>query len=178
MAFLAYRFIPAGADRRAGVLAAAAPAAAGGLAGGARDGRLPDRRLRRPDVRARAHDAPRTPGFITGLFVVLTPLFGALLFGLRVGRAAWAAAVVSAFGLLLLSGAGGDFDALGRRRSCSLCACAFAIHILVTARAVARFDVGALVAIQLDGLRPLLPRRRGGRRASSRRRAAPPSGAR
>ena len=30
-----------------------------------------------------------------------------------------------------------------------LCACAFAAHILVTARAVRRYDVGALVAVQL-----------------------------
>ena len=30
-----------------------------------------------------------------------------------------------------------------------LCACAFAVHILVTERAVRRHDVGALVAVQL-----------------------------
>ena len=40
-----------------------------------------------------------------------------------------------------------------------VCACAFAVHILVTARAVRRYDVGALVAVQLDALRGLLPGR-------------------
>jgi drug/metabolite transporter (DMT)-like permease len=87
-------------------------------------------------------------GFITGLFVVLTPLFGSLVFGLRIERAAWAAAVLSAFGLLLLSGAAGDLNLSGDG-AVFLCACAFAIHILLTSRAVARFEVGALVAVQL-----------------------------
>jgi drug/metabolite transporter (DMT)-like permease len=49
---------------------------------------------------------------------------------------------------LLLSGAGGDFKLAGDGLEL-VCACAFAMHILVTGRAVRRFDVGALVAIQL-----------------------------
>ena len=109
--------------------------------------------------------------------MVLTPLFGALLFRHRVGPAAWAAAGVSALGLFLLSGAGGDATLRGDGLV-FLCACAFAVHILVTERAVARYDVGALVAVQLGVCGLVLPRRRGGRRATSRRRAAPPSGAR
>jgi drug/metabolite transporter (DMT)-like permease len=94
------------------------------------------------------HTSASNAGFITGLFVVLTPAFGALLFGLRPPRAAWLAAAVSAVGLLLLSGVGGDFRLSGDG-VVFLCACAFALHILVTARAVERFHVGALVAIQL-----------------------------
>jgi drug/metabolite transporter (DMT)-like permease len=87
-------------------------------------------------------------GFITGLFVVLTPLFGALLYGERVSRAAWAAAAVSAAGLFLLSGAGGSPSPAGDALVL-LCACAFAFHILVTKRAVERHPVGGLVAVQL-----------------------------
>lgn len=87
-------------------------------------------------------------GFITGLFVVLTPLFGLLLFRVRVGAVAWAAAGASALGLFLLSGAGGEATLRGDGLV-FLCACAFAIHILVTERAVRRHDVGALVAVQL-----------------------------
>jgi drug/metabolite transporter (DMT)-like permease len=94
------------------------------------------------------HTTASNAGFITGLFVVLTPLFGALFFAERLPRAAWLAAGVSALGLLLLAGAGGDFRLSGDG-VVFLCACAFAFHILVTARAVERFDVGALVAIQL-----------------------------
>jgi drug/metabolite transporter (DMT)-like permease len=94
------------------------------------------------------HTTASNAGFITGLFVVLTPAFGALLFGLRPPRAAWLAAAVSALGLVLLSGVGGDFRLSGDG-VVFLCACAFAFHILVTARAVERFDVAALVAVQL-----------------------------
>jgi drug/metabolite transporter (DMT)-like permease len=94
------------------------------------------------------HTSASNAGFITGLFVVLTPFFGALLFGMQVPRAAWLAAGVSALGLLLLSGAGGDFKLSGDGLE-FVCACSFALHILVTGRAVKRFDVGALVAIQL-----------------------------
>jgi drug/metabolite transporter (DMT)-like permease len=42
-------------------------------------------------------------GFITGLYVVFTPILGLLLFRRRVGLAAWAAAVVSMVGMALLS---------------------------------------------------------------------------
>jgi drug/metabolite transporter (DMT)-like permease len=94
------------------------------------------------------HTSASNAGFITGLFVVLTPLFGALVFGLEIGRTAWTAALLSALGLVLLSGAGGDLN-LDGDGLVFVCACAFAFHILLTARAVRRFDVGALVAVQL-----------------------------
>ena len=55
---------------------------------------------------------------------------------------------MSAVGLLMLSGASGDFESSGDGLV-FVCACAFAVHILVTARAVGRFEVGALVAVQL-----------------------------
>ena len=87
-------------------------------------------------------------GFITGLFVVLTPVFGALFFAQRAGWPAWAAAVVSTAGLYLLSGGGpgglaeGDLLVLG-------CAASFAFHILFTGRAVRHHHAGALLAVQL-----------------------------
>jgi drug/metabolite transporter (DMT)-like permease len=86
-------------------------------------------------------------GFITGLFVVFTPLLGALVLRERVPGIGWAAAAVSALGLFLLSGAGelnlrGDGLVL-------MCALAFAAHILATGRAVRRHDVGALLVVQL-----------------------------
>src|SRR5438045_4700642 len=43
-------------------------------------------------------------GFITGLYVVLTPLFGLLLFRTMVGLEVWAGVVLSVVGLALLSG--------------------------------------------------------------------------
>ncbi len=42
-------------------------------------------------------------GFITGLYVVFTPILAAMLFGQRVARAAWVAVGISVIGLALLS---------------------------------------------------------------------------
>ena len=87
-------------------------------------------------------------GFITGLFVVLTPLLGALVLRQRATATAWIAAAASALGLFLLSGAGTEFRLAGDGLVL-LCALAFAAHILVTDRGVTGFAVAPLVAIQL-----------------------------
>jgi drug/metabolite transporter (DMT)-like permease len=87
-------------------------------------------------------------GFITGLFVVFTPLLGAVLLRERITPVGWAAAAVSAVGLYLLSGSGGELDVRGDGLVL-LCAVAFAAHILATARAVKKHDAGALLAVQL-----------------------------
>jgi drug/metabolite transporter (DMT)-like permease len=87
-------------------------------------------------------------GFITGLFVVLTPVLGAVFLGQRIPTRAWVAAGVAMFGLWLLSGAGAHFDLRGDGLV-FLCAISLAAHILATASAVRRFDVGALLAVQL-----------------------------
>ena len=87
-------------------------------------------------------------GFITGLFVVLTPVLGAVFLRQQIPVTAWVAAGVAMFGLWLLSGAGGDFDLRGDGLV-FLCSISLAAHILATASAVRRFDVGALLAIQL-----------------------------
>ena len=87
-------------------------------------------------------------GFITGLFVVLTPLFGAAVLRHAVGWFAWLAAGASALGLYLLSGSGDRLHLAGDGLVL-LCACAFAWHVLVTGRAVERHHVGALLAVQL-----------------------------
>jgi drug/metabolite transporter (DMT)-like permease len=94
------------------------------------------------------HTSPSDAGFITGLFVVLTPVLGALFLHQQISGTAWAAAAVSALGLYLLSGAGGDFTLAGDGLV-FLAAISFAAHILATGRAAGRFDVGALLAVQL-----------------------------
>src|SRR4051794_3324378 len=94
------------------------------------------------------HTTPSDAGFITGLFVVLTPVLGALFLRQRISRPAWAAAAVSALGLYLLSGTGGDFSLRGNGLV-FLAAVSFAAHILATGRAAGRFDVGALLVVQL-----------------------------
>ncbi|HEV8688289.1 MAG TPA: DMT family transporter [Gaiellaceae bacterium] len=45
-------------------------------------------------------------GFITGLYVVFTPLFAYALFRIRAGRAVWTGVALSLLGLALLSGVG------------------------------------------------------------------------
>ncbi|MBA2579628.1 MAG: DMT family transporter [Thermoleophilaceae bacterium] len=86
-------------------------------------------------------------GFITGLMVVLTPLLGAVLLSQRIEPIAWAAALLAAVGLYLLSGSAG-LNARGDGLVL-LCAISFAAHILVTDRAVRGHDIGALLAVQL-----------------------------
>jgi drug/metabolite transporter (DMT)-like permease len=95
-------------------------------------------------------------GFITGLFVVLTPVMGAVFLGDRIGPMAWSAAGVSLVGLYLLSGVGGGLDLRGDGLVL-IAAVALSAHILATARAVRHYDVGALLAVQLAvcGLVPL-----------------------
>jgi drug/metabolite transporter (DMT)-like permease len=147
MAFLAYRFIPAAVlvaviFRRA--LRALPP---GGWLTGALLGVFLTSGYIFQTVGLERTSAAHA-GFITGLFVVLTPLFGAVFLRQPAGVAAWAAAAVSAIGLYLLSGAGGELDLAGDGLV-FLCACAFAAHILATGRAVKKYDVGALLAVQL-----------------------------
>jgi drug/metabolite transporter (DMT)-like permease len=87
-------------------------------------------------------------GFITGLFVVLTPVLGALFLRHHVPTVVWAAGGVAMVGLWLLSGGSDDFNLRGDGLV-FLCAISLAAHILATAWAVRSHDVGALLAVQL-----------------------------
>ncbi len=53
-----------------------------------------------------AHTAASVSGFITGMYVVCTPLFGAAILGTRIGRLTWGAVLlaVAGLGVLTLSG--------------------------------------------------------------------------
>jgi len=86
-------------------------------------------------------------GFITGLYVVLTPLFGLLLFRTRVGLEVWVGAVLAVVGLALLSGVdigspGGDLLVLAS-------AAAQALQILMVERYARRYDAIALTLVQM-----------------------------
>jgi drug/metabolite transporter (DMT)-like permease len=94
------------------------------------------------------HTTASNAGFITGLFVVVTPLLGVLVLRQPASGVVWVAAGASAAGMFLLSGAGADFRPAGDGLVL-LCALAFAAHILMTDRGVAAHPVGALVAVQL-----------------------------
>ena len=86
-------------------------------------------------------------GFITGLYVVLTPLLALALFRVRIGRAAWAGVAVATGGLALLSGVeagslSGDLLVLG-------CAAAFSLQIVLMERFAPRYDPLALTLVEM-----------------------------
>ena len=86
-------------------------------------------------------------GFITGLYVVFTPLLGLLLFRTRVGRAVWLGVVLSVTGLALLSGVGagdpaGDLLVLGG-------AAAYSLQIALMERYAPRYDPIGFTQIEM-----------------------------
>lgn len=94
-----------------------------------------------------ARTSAANAGFITGMFVVLTPLLGAAL-GHRADTRSWVAAGVATLGLWLLSGGKQGTSLIGDGLV-FICAVAFAAHILATARATRDHPAGALLAVQV-----------------------------
>ncbi|GAA3561912.1 DMT family transporter [Microlunatus spumicola] len=80
--------------------------------------------------------AASVSGFVTGLYVVLTPLIGALLFRSRVDRATWVGAVLATVGLgvLSLGSSGGGFGLGGGEALTLASAAVYALHILALSR--------------------------------------------
>lgn len=92
-------------------------------------------------------------GFITGMFVVFTPLGAAILLRQPPTRTAWAAVAVATVGLGLLSLRGfsvgtGELLTLG-------CAAAFALHIVGLGRWAPSYDAFGLAVVQLLGVTAL-----------------------
>ena len=86
-------------------------------------------------------------GFITGMFVVLTPVAGAVLLRQRPGRSVLAAVALAGAGLGLLSLHGltigtGELLTLG-------CAAAFALHIVGLGHFAPSYDAFGLAVVQL-----------------------------
>ena len=93
------------------------------------------------------HTSAAVSGFITGMFVVLTPLCSAVLLRQRVSLAAWAAVALATGGLALLSLHGlsigyGELLTLG-------CAAAFSLHIVGLGRWAGSYDAFGLAVVQL-----------------------------
>lgn len=94
------------------------------------------------------HTSASHSGFITGLFVVFTPLLGALVLRRRPTALTLAGVAMSLLGLALLAGVGARLRPLGDGLTVG-CAVAFAVHILVTSRATRDNPTAALLAVQL-----------------------------
>jgi len=86
-------------------------------------------------------------GFITGLYVVLTPLFALALFRQRIGAAAWGGVALAVAGLTLLAGVpagsvAGDLLVLASTA-------AQALQIVVLERYASRYDPTALTLVEM-----------------------------
>jgi drug/metabolite transporter (DMT)-like permease len=86
-------------------------------------------------------------GFITGLYVVFTPILGLLLFRTRVGRAVWLGVALAVAGLAMLSGVGagdvgGDLLVLGG-------SAAYSLQIVLMERYAPRYDAIAFTQAEM-----------------------------
>jgi drug/metabolite transporter (DMT)-like permease len=86
-------------------------------------------------------------GFLTGLYVLLTPLLAVAIFRARVGRQLWLAVAVAVVGLVLLGGAPGSSGAGNALVLASTAAMAFQIVFLE--RYANRFDAFALTFVEM-----------------------------
>jgi drug/metabolite transporter (DMT)-like permease len=94
------------------------------------------------------HTPASVSGFITGLFVVFTPLCGALLVRQRLNWTTWGAVALATVGLGLISLRG--LSVAGGEAITLLCAVAFALHIVGLGEWSASYDAGALAVVQLS----------------------------
>jgi drug/metabolite transporter (DMT)-like permease len=87
-------------------------------------------------------------GFVTGLYVVFTPLLALALFRLRIGATAWVGVAVATGGLALLSGlgeggtAGGDLLVLAG-------SAAYSLQIVLLERFAPRYDPIAFTQVEM-----------------------------
>ncbi|KRC63431.1 permease [Aeromicrobium sp. Root236] len=93
------------------------------------------------------HTDASVSGFITGLYVVATPVLASLAFRQRVSRIVWVAVALSTIGLAILSLRG---FAVGFGESITfVCAILYAVHIVVLSRWSTAEDAYAMATIQM-----------------------------
>ena len=93
------------------------------------------------------HTSASVSGFVTGMYVVMTPLFAAALVRARVGASAWAAVALATGGLALLSLQG---FAVGLGESLTLASAAlYALHIVALGAWSTPRDALGLSIVQL-----------------------------
>jgi drug/metabolite transporter (DMT)-like permease len=86
-------------------------------------------------------------GFITGMYVVLTPLLALALFRARVGRSAWIGVALATIGLALLSGIHGG-SALGDLLVLAGSA-VYSLQIVLMERYAPRYDAIAFTLVEM-----------------------------
>ncbi len=86
--------------------------------------------------------------FITGMFVVITPMLQTVILRRVPRMATLVGALAAVVGLLLLSGGGGGEWTAGDTRVL-LCAVAYSCHLITLGSVGTQHDVGALTLVQL-----------------------------
>jgi drug/metabolite transporter (DMT)-like permease len=86
-------------------------------------------------------------GFITGTYVVLTPLLALLLFRARIGSAAWGGVVLAAAGLAMLSGIHGG--SIGGDLLVLAAAAVYSLQIVLLERYAPRYDPLAFTCVEM-----------------------------
>src|SRR5262249_50437885 len=86
-------------------------------------------------------------GFITGLYVVFTPVLALLLFRTAIGRAVWLGVALSTAGLALLSGVGGGD--VGGNALVLAGSAVYSLQIVLMERAAPRFDAVAFTEVEM-----------------------------
>jgi drug/metabolite transporter (DMT)-like permease len=93
------------------------------------------------------HTPASISGFITGMFVVFTPLCAAVIFRRHITVATWLAVLIATGGLALISLRG---VSIGSGEAVTLlCALAFALHIVGLGEWSSSYDAAGLAVIQL-----------------------------
>jgi drug/metabolite transporter (DMT)-like permease len=91
---------------------------------------------------------PARAAFITGLYVIVTPLLQAALLRRRPHGATIGGAAIALGGLWLLSGAGSGLWSAGDTRTV-FCALAYSVHFIVLGSTKEHHDISALTLVQL-----------------------------
>ncbi len=86
-------------------------------------------------------------GFVTGMYVVLTPLLALVLFRIRSGRGVWVGVALTTAGLAMLSGVG-DASAAGNLLVLGG-ASAYSLQIVLLERYAPRYDALALTFVEM-----------------------------
>ena len=129
-----------------------------GVGGGGDRGRVARRRLHAADARPRAHD-PSSAGFVTGMYVVLTPLIAFACFGVRIGRVVWAGVALATVGLALLAGVHGG--GLGGDALVLAGAAVYSLQIVLMERYAPLYDLLGFTLLEMLAAFVLARRRRG-----------------
>ena len=93
------------------------------------------------------HTDASVSGFITGLYVVATPVLASLAFGMRITRTVWVAVAMATIGLAILSLRG--FSVGFGEAITFVSAILYAVHIIVLSRWSTSKDAFAMATIQM-----------------------------